>query len=240
MAIDERNLDALIVLTESRLEEELGRIAVWIDYSEDKHDIVRHANGLQYNICVQMPSKHVTGSYQTVKKFDSSSGEVVFAMNSNKLPHIALAEDEVHKGKMYEIVFTPKNDGLYRLRHDASGLKLEVAAVFHAGSMKAGDFRWIRISFDPTTVKIERYDDGRAMWEVLLEYNREKNDRAINFFRIRKHSSPVDYRVGVSSIHEAKSLATSLDSHCTIKCMTFPNLAIKALVESGFDPSQGE
>lgn len=128
-----------------------------------------------------------------MKEFDSSSsGEVVLAMNSSNYPHITLAEDEANDGKIYEIVFFPEDNNEFRLRHGAVNL-LTTEFVFHAGPMKE-EFRSVRISFDPASVKVEQYHFN-GTWELLTEYNREQNFQAINFCKISSFEHDVDWRV---------------------------------------------
>ncbi|CAJ1948979.1 unnamed protein product [Cylindrotheca closterium] len=203
-AIDKGDLEALNVLIESRPDGELESFGVWIDCSaENLHHIVQKAKGLQRNI---YSKKHTSGTYlyQTVKKFDSSSsGEVILALNSKNQAHIALAEDEANGGKIYEIVFLDDDNNELRIRHEAINIQT-TRLEFQAGPMREGEFCSIRISFDPTTIKVERYNVN-GTWKLLAEYNREEHRhfQAIHFCRIASWENEIDWRSPLSDIHTA-------------------------------------
>lgn len=142
-------------------------------------------------------------------------------MNTNNYAHIALAEDEDHEGKMYEVLFVPSENGEFRLRHGAVN-ECFAKKGFPVGPMK-GEFRSVRISYDSTTLKVEQYNFS-GTWEFLAEFNRDENDdREINFCRIWSWTYEADWRVALSSIHTAiickdlNSLQTLLDSNTSME-----------------------
>lgn len=123
-------------------------------------------------------------------------------MNTADYPHIAMAEDEVQDGRIYEFALnklgTPSE---LRLRH--SNLNVMTREVRQdADTVKEGEFRSFRFSFDPQILKIERYDSS-GKWEPFMELDRQTHFQEIKFCRVAAYEFEADWRIPLSPLEEA-------------------------------------
>ena len=134
---------------------------VWLPDSEDVADFVALSAPLKRRIYHQVVRQqlytagniltfsltfillqHCTSDYKytTVQEFNEDFGQVVLSLNTANYPHIAMSEDNVQDGKMYEFALGIGGPSELRLRHSNVNLMTkEVRAS--ADCCKEGEFR---------------------------------------------------------------------------------------------------
>lgn len=122
-------------------------------------------------------------------------------MKSENYAHIALSEDEVQGGNIYELNLTQDGSSQLRVRSDLRSIFIQPPeCTFYDQTIKTGEFRSFRLSFDPGEVRVERYDCN-GTWELMTALNRPaySPDQAIKFCRVTAHEHPADWRIRLHS-----------------------------------------
>lgn len=118
-------------------------------------------------------------------------------MKSHNYAHVALTQDETQGGEIYEINLTQDGSSQLRIRNDLNSVFLKPAECYNE-TVKEGEFRSFRLSFDPDSIKIERYSYVGS-WELMMEMDRNawSPRYEIRHCRVAAHAHPADWRIKV-------------------------------------------
>merc|ERR1712086_368184 len=110
---------------------------------------------------LQTPNQH---KYLPVESFDASAGEVTFEVKARNDVHIALGEDNLHNGKIYEIVLGGwgNTQSVIRGRNQGSNL-----VTYRAVVLNYREYTKFRLSWDKTMLKVER--ESGDSWTMIMK-----------------------------------------------------------------------